>query len=219
MFGYDWVVIGGAKPFYEPFFGITGSPSLQGWAMSSALVGCLVGALLAGMFSDRYGRKKMLIAAAFLFIASSVGTGATSTFSMFIAYRIMGGFAIGIASNLSPMYIAEISPSNLRGRFVSINQLTIVLGILAAQICNWLIAEPVAPGASVEAILSSWNGQMGWRWMFWAENVPALLFFIFAFMIPESPRWLAVKERRDSAVKIKCEKAIIIQYYRLLSYR
>ena len=106
LFGYDWVVIGGAKPFYEPFFGIVDSPALQGWAMSSALIGCLAGALLAGTFSDRYGRRKMLIIAAALFVVSAVGTGATSDFSMFIVYRILGGFAIGIASTLSPMYIA-----------------------------------------------------------------------------------------------------------------
>lgn len=202
LFGYDWVVIGGAKPFYEPFFSITERPALQGWAMSSALIGCLVGALLAGMFSDRYGRKKLLVAAAFLFIVSAVGTGGTNGFSMFVVYRILGGFAIGIASNLSPMYIAEISPSNLRGRFVSINQLTIVLGILAAQICNWLLADPVAPGASIEVIRESWNGQVGWRWMFWAENVPAVLFFLFAFLIPESPRWLAVQGRYDDALNV-----------------
>lgn len=202
LFGYDWVVIGGAKPFYEPFFGIVDSPALQGWAMSSALIGCLAGALLAGTFSDRYGRRKMLIIAAALFVVSAVGTGATSDFSMFIVYRILGGFAIGIASNLSPMYIAEISPAELRGRFVSMNQLTIVLGILAAQLTNWLLAEPVAPGMTAEAIRASWNGQMGWRWMFWAENVPAGLFFIFAFLIPESPRWLALRGRREQATRI-----------------
>ena len=202
LFGYDWVVIGGAKPFYEPFFGISDNPALQGWAMSSALIGCLVGALMAGVFSDRYGRKKMLIFAAFLFIASAFGTGLTSNFSVFIAYRIMGGLGIGIASNLSPMYIAEVSPAKMRGRFVSLNQLTIVLGILAAQICNWLIAEPVADGASIEAIRDSWNGQMGWRWMVLAENVPALLFFVLAFVIPESPRWLATQGQHDKAIKI-----------------
>ena len=202
LFGYDWVVIGGAKPFYEPFFGIVDSPALQGWAMSSALIGCLAGALLAGKFSDRYGRKKMLIAAAALFIVSAVGTGATSNFSMFIIYRILGGFAIGIASNLSPMYIAEISPAELRGRFVSMNQLTIVLGILAAQLTNWLVADPVAPGMTAGAIRESWNGQLGWRWMFWAENVPAGLFFVFAFLIPESPRWLALQGRREQAVRV-----------------
>ncbi len=202
LFGYDWVVIGGAKPFYEPFFGISHNPVMQGWAMSSALIGCLVGALLAGLFSDRYGRKKMLIGAAFLFIVAAVGTGATSNFAMFVAYRIVGGFGIGIASNLSPMYIAEVSPSSMRGRFVSINQLTIVIGILAAQICNWLIAEPVAQDATIEGIRESWNGQMGWRWMFWAGNVPAVLFFIFSFLIPESPRWLAVKGMESRATNV-----------------
>lgn len=202
LFGYDWVVIGGAKPFYEPFFGIAHSPVLQGWAMSSALIGCLAGALLAGTFSDRCGRKKMLIAAAALFVVSAVGTGAADTFSPFIAYRILGGFAIGIASNLSPMYIAEISPARLRGRFVSLNQLTIVLGILTAQLVNWLLADPVAEGTSLEAIRDSWNGQMGWRWMFWAENVPAGLFFVFAFLIPESPRWLALQGRERQALRI-----------------
>lgn len=202
LFGYDWVVIGGAKPFYEPFFAISGNPAMQGWAMSSALLGCLVGALMAGVFSDRYGRRKMLIIAAALFVASAVGTGAADRFSWFILYRILGGFAIGIASNLSPMYIAEISPAHMRGRLVSFNQMTIVLGILAAQIVNWLLAEPVAADAMSETILASWNGQTGWRWMFWAENVPAVLFFIFAFMIPESPRWLAVKGRKAEAIAV-----------------
>lgn len=152
-----------------------------------------MGALIAGFFSDRYGRKKMLIISAALFLVSAVGTGAVNSFTPFILYRILGGFAIGITSNLSPMYIAEVSPARLRGRFVSLNQLTIVLGILAAQIVNWLLAEPVAAGATIADIRNSWNGQMGWRMMFWAENIPAGLFFVMAFLIPESPRWLAVK--------------------------
>ncbi len=192
LFGYDWVVIGGAKPFYEAFFGIGAMPAMQGWAMSSALIGCLVGALVSGVASDKYGRKKMLIIAAFFFILSAIGTGATNSFTMFIVYRILGGLAIGVASNLSPMYIAEVSPADMRGRFVSINQLTIVIGILAAQIVNWQLAEPVAAGATTNDILNSWNGQWGWRWMFWCENVPAGIFFIAAFFIPESPRWLMV---------------------------
>lgn len=202
LFGYDWVVIGGAKPFYEPFFGIVDQPAMQGWAMSSALLGCLAGALMTGVFSDRYGRKKMLIIAAALFVASAVGTGGAHAFSWFSIWRILGGFAIGIASNLSPMYIAEISPAHIRGRLVSLNQMTIVLGILAAQIANWLLAEPVAANAAAETIRESWNGQMGWRWMFWAENVPAMLFFFFAFIIPESPRWLAVKGRKEESIAI-----------------
>lgn len=202
LFGYDWVVIGGAKPFYEPFFGITENPAMQGWGMSSALVGCLAGALLTGIFSDRYGRKKMLIFSAFLFIVASIGTGAANTFGIFVMYRIIGGFGIGIASNLSPMYIAEVSPSGVRGRMVSLNQLTIVLGILAAQIINWQVAQPVAPGTTPEELRLSWNGQMGWRWMFWIENIPAALFFILAFIIPESPRWLATKGKMAESRKV-----------------
>ena len=202
LFGYDWVVVGGAKPFYEPFFGITNSPVFQGWAMSSALIGCLIGALMAGMFSDKYGRKKMLILAAALFILSSIGIGAANAFIPFIIFRIVAGFAIGMASNLSPVYIAEIAPAEMRGRLVAMNQLTIVLGILAAQIVNWIIAEPVPLHATASEIYNSWNGQTGWRWMFWSGTVPALLFFVSAFFIPESPRWLASKGKNNRAEKI-----------------
>jgi sugar porter (SP) family MFS transporter len=190
LFGYDWVVIGGAKPFYERFFEITNSPHLQGWAMSSALIGCLFGAVSSGYLADRYGRKRPLILAAALFTLAAVGTGAANSFTSFVIYRLIGGLGIGLASALSPMYIAEISPANMRGRLVSVNQLTIVIGILSAQITNYLIAEKVPAGATDEMILLSWNGQMGWRWMFWAGTLPAVAFFILAFLIPESPRFL-----------------------------
>ncbi len=191
LFGYDWVVIGGAKPFYERFFEIANSPALQGWAMSSALIGCIVGAILSGGLSDRYGRKRLLILSGAIFIISAIGTGAADHMTIFILYRLLGGVAIGIASTLSPMYIAEIAPKEVRGKFVSINQLTIVIGILGAQVANLLIAREVPTGASDLDILNSWNGQQGWRWMFWAEIVPATLFFLLMFLIPESPRWLA----------------------------
>ena len=191
LFGYDWVVIGGAKPFYEQFFYISQRPFLQGWAMSSALLGCLIGALTSGVFSDRLGRKKLLIFSAFLFTISAIGTGASNAFTPFIIYRILGGIGIGLASNLSPMYIAEVSPASMRGKFVSLNQLTIVIGILGAQIVNWQIAQPVPDGATAADILASWNGQMAWRWMFWAETLPAGIFFLLMFIVPESPRWLA----------------------------
>ena len=148
LFGYDWVVIGGAKPFYEPFFGITGSPALQGWVMSCALTGCLAGAIFSGWLSDRFGRKKLLILSAVLFIIASIGTGSADSLPYFISFRILGGIGIGLASNLSPMYIAEITPGSVRGRFVSINQLTIVIGILAAQLINWRIALPVPEGST-----------------------------------------------------------------------
>ena len=191
LFGYDWVVIGGAKPFYERFFDITNSPYMQGLAMSSALIGCLFGALFSGWFSDRLGRKLPLIIAAAMFTISAIGTGAVNQFTPFIVYRLIGGLGIGLASAISPMYIAEISPAEMRGRLVSINQLTIVIGILAAQIINYLIAEKVPADTTNEMILQSWNGQTGWRWMFWAETAPASIFFILAFFIPESPRFLA----------------------------
>lgn len=199
LFGYDWVVIGGAKIFYEPFFGIEGSAALRGWAMSSALIGCLAGALLAGAWSDRYGRKKMLIIASVLFTVSAYGTGVVNDFTWFVLYRIMGGFGIGIASNISPIYIAEVSPAPVRGRFVSLNQLTIVLGILAAQLANWQIGDYYMPDKNT---LSAEGVEWAWRWMFWAELVPAGLFFILSFVIPESPRWLAINKKKEAAYKI-----------------
>jgi len=201
LFGYDWVVIGGAKPFYEPFFGITGIPALQGWVMSCALIGCLLGAVLSGWLSDRLGRKRLLILSAALFVVASLGTGAAGSLAAFITFRILGGVGIGLASNLSPMYIAEVTPGNVRGRFVSINQLTIVIGILAAQLINWRIAQPVPQEATTADILASWNGQMGWRWMFYACTIPAGLFFFFMWFVPESPRWLA--KDRDNHRKVK----------------
>ena len=226
LFGYDWVVIGGAKPFYEPFFRISDRPGLQGWAMSSALVGCLVGAIVSGILTDRFGRKRLLILAGLLFTLSAIGTALAAGFAWFNIFRWIGGVGIGLASSLSPMYIAEVSPAEVRGRFVSINQLTIVFGILAAQITNWLIAEPVptadqirllrnepsAIGVLAEAkddedakilnnyLLTTWNGQSGWRWMFAAETVPAGLFFLLMFFVPESPRWL-IKDGHDDQAK------------------
>lgn len=175
LFGYDWVVIGGAKIFYEPFFGLEGSAALRGWAMSSALIGCLAGALLAGSWSDRYGRKKMLIIASVLFVVSAIGTGASDSFLWFIIYRIVGGFGIGIASNISPIYIAEVSPASVRGKFVSLNQLTVVLGILSAQLANWQIGNYYTGGSET---LSAESIEQAWRWMFWVELIPAGIFFL-----------------------------------------
>jgi MFS family permease len=190
LFGYDWVVIGGAKRFYEIFFGIRDMPVMQGWMMSSAIVGCLIGAISAGSVSDKYGRKKPLIFSAALFTIAAIGTGAANSITGFIFFRIVGGVGIGMASVLSPVYIAEISPSRFRGRFVSINQLTIVIGILMAQLINMLIAKDVPAGFSDAEILASWNAQMGWRWMFWVQTIFASTFFIMAFLIPESLRFL-----------------------------
>lgn len=200
LFGYDWVVIGGAKPFYELFFGISADPVMQGVAMSTALVGCLVGAMVAGGMADRYGRKPLLIISAVLFTLSAVATGAVSDFTLFNIARFIGGVGIGVASALSPMYIAEISPARVRGRLVSLNQMTIVLGILGAQIVNWQLAEPVPAGYTDADIVASWNGQMGWRWMFWAEALPAAAFLVLSFLIPESPRWQMLHGRENRAL-------------------
>ena len=201
LFGYDWVVIGGAKPFYELFFGISNDPIMQGVAMTTALVGCLIGAMVAGAMADKYGRKPLLILAAMLFTLSAVATGIFNDFTLFNIARFVGGIGIGIASALSPMYIAEISPTEIRGKLVSLNQMTIVLGILGAQIANWQIAEPVPEAFTTADILASWNGQMGWRWMFWAEAIPAGLFLVLAFFIPESPRWQMMKSMEAQAKK------------------
>lgn len=198
LFGYDWVVIGGAKPFYEAYFNIT-SPALSGWAMSSALVGCIFGAMISGFLSDNIGRKRTLIIAAVLFIVSAWGTAYFDTFSPFVIYRIIGGVGIGIASGISPVYIAEISPADRRGKMVAVNQLTIVIGVLAAQLVNLFIAENVAANLSLTELAQTWNGQYGWRYMFWAELVPATAFFVLLFFVPESPRYLAKAGREDIA--------------------
>lgn len=202
LFGYDWVVIGGAKPFYEVYFDIAGEEGLQALAMSIALLGCLLGATMAGFLADRYGRKKLLVLSALIFFVSSWATGASTTLPAFIVARLVGGMAIGLAADLSPMYIAEVAPARIRGKLVTLNQLTIVLGILGAQIINVLIAEPVPEGFLATDILNSWNGQTGWRWMFWAVCVPSGVFFLLALFIPESPRWLASANRLEQARKV-----------------
>lgn len=201
LFGYDWVVIGGAKPFYEPYFHLTSDAQI-GWANSCALLGCLIGSVLSGALSDRLGRKKLLIVAAFLFGVSSLLTGWALSFNAFVLWRIVGGVAIGIASNVSPTYIAEVAPAAWRGRLVTLNQLTIVAGILAAQIVNLLIAGHIADHATPEMIRASWQGQLGWRWMFTAVAVPSLVFFVCAFLVPESPRWLIKSGALDRARRI-----------------
>ena len=182
LFGYDWVVIGGAKPFYEEFFHISASPLMQGVAMTTALVGCLVGAMVAGALADRYGRKPLLTLSAVLFTVSAIGTGLFSDFTLFNIARFVGGVGIGVASALAPMYIAEVSPTEIRGRMVSLNQMAIVVGILAAQVVNLLLARDTSVAES-----QAWNVAWGWRWMFWAETLPAALFLVMSFFIPESP--------------------------------
>lgn len=188
LFGYDWVVIGGAKPFYELYFSIDANPLMQGLAMTTALVGCLVGAMVAGVMADKCGRKPLLTLSAVLFTVSAIGTGLFNDFALFNIARFVGGVGIGVASALAPMYIAEVSPAGIRGRMVSLNQMTIVLGILAAQVVNMLLARDTSVAES-----QAWNTEWGWRWMFWAETLPAALFLLMSFFIPESPVYLQMK--------------------------
>lgn len=199
LFGYDWVVIGGAKPFFERYFQLA-SEFDRGWANSCALLGCLFGALMAGGLSDRFGRKRLLFLSAILFAGTSLGNAMATNFSIFVVWRILGGVAIGLASNLSPMYIAEIAPASMRGRLVSINQLTIVVGILLAQFVNWALVWNLPQGANDAYFAANpWFVDCGWRWMFGLTAVPSLLFFLGMFAVPESPRWLAAKGRHGEA--------------------
>lgn len=204
LFGYDWVVVGGAKPFYEPYFNLT-TAGEKGWGTSSALIGCIFGAILCYFLADRYGRKRLLILAGFLFTCSAIGTALADDFSWYNAYRVVGGVGIGIALNLSPMYIAEMSPPGVRGKFVTVNQLMIMIGILAAQVANWqisLLDTEMPADATAVVIRDSWNGQYGWRWMFGLEAIPALLFFVLMLLMPESVRWLVKNGQGEKAERI-----------------
>ena len=191
LFGYDTAVISGTIGFLQKHFVL--NPAEEGWAASSALVGCVLGAAGAGLLSDRFGRRKVLILSAICFLASAIGTALPRTFNEFILYRILGGLGVGAASMSSPMYIAEISPAHIRGRMVSVNQLAIVLGMLVVYFVNYFIA-----GLGDEA----WNTREGWRWMFGSEALPALLLLVLLFFVPESPRWLTKQGRLDAAERI-----------------
>jgi sugar porter (SP) family MFS transporter len=201
LFGWDWVVIGGAKPFFESFFQLH-DPHQVGWANSCALIGCLVGAVVAGGLSDRFGRKRLLILSALLFAVTSVGNALAQSFSTFIEWRMLGGVAIGLASSLAPMYISEIAPARSRGRLVSINQLTIVVGILVAQFINWCLVRHLPAGATDAFIRTSWFGTQGWRWMFGITAVPSALFLVSMLFVPESPRWLMKNGEPERARRV-----------------
>jgi SP family arabinose:H+ symporter-like MFS transporter len=184
MFGFDVAIISGAVPFIQPYFGWN---ELQlGWGVSSLLVGAIVGAFGSGVLSDMYGRKKILIFVALFFAVSSVFTALASSSAVFICARLFGGLAVGAASVLSPMYVAEVAPPKNRGMLVAIYQLAIVLGILCSYTINYGLH----------------NVDNNWRWMFATGILPSVLFFAGLFFIPESPRWLYKAGRKTESLKI-----------------
>ena len=184
LFGFDIAIFSGTIPFIQPYYHL--SEAQLGWTGSSLYIGCIIGTLLTGYATDRFGRKLPLIIAAAIFMVSSVLMGWAGSHSMLIFWRIIAGIGVGAASMLSPLYIAEVSPAAIRGRMVSINQLTVVIGILLAYFSNYVLADL----------------ENNWRWMFSSGAVPAVLFFIFVFFVPESPRWLLSKGRIDQAKKV-----------------
>ncbi len=188
LFGYDTGVISGAIGFLEKHFDL--SPEMVGWTASCALVGCMAGVSFAGILADRFGRKKVLVIAAAFFLVSAVGTAVPETLTQFVVFRFVGGLGVGIASMISPMYIAEVTPARIRGRMVSVNQLAIVGGIFVVYFVN-LFIESRGDDA--------WDLAWGWRWMFGSEAFPAGLLLVLAMLVPESPRWLAKQGLRDRA--------------------
>jgi SP family xylose:H+ symportor-like MFS transporter len=188
LFGYDTAVISGAISNLAEYFSL--SPAQKGWAASSALVGCIAGAILASYLSISIGRKRGMIVASILFFISALGSGLADNFTIFIIYRIVGGVGVGLASMLAPMYIAEISPASQRGLLVSLYQLAIVTGIIVVYFVNYIIALQGD---------AQWNLNLGWRWMFASEAIPSLLYFAFLFLVPQSPRWQAMKGYNEKA--------------------
>ncbi|WP_438977553.1 D-xylose transporter XylE [Polaribacter sp.] len=220
LFGYDTGVISGTVGSLESFFvtpkGLseTAASAFKGFLVSSALIGCIIGGIFGGIVSKALGRKKGLILAAILFLISALGSAMPEmllapigeldhTFSsVFIVYRIIGGIGVGLASMLSPLYIAEIAPADSRGKLVSFNQLAIVGGFMVVYFVNYFIAKG---GGSDE-----WLNEFGWRWMFASEIIPAGLFLILLFFVPDTPRSLVLKNKPEEAlavlVKVNSEK-------------
>lgn len=191
LFGYDTAVVAGAIGYIEEKYQL--SAAMTGWAASCALIGCMIGAMIAGGLSDKLGRRKVLMISAWAFAISSVGIMILLSLDMFIFFRMIGGIGIGIASILSPMYISEIAPASIRGRLISIYQLGIVIGILLIYFVNAAIAGMHD---------HQWNVDTGWRWMFGSGLLPSIVFILLLLRAPESPRWLAAQNQWDTATDI-----------------
>lgn len=195
MFGYDSGVINGTQEGLRMTFGLTELG--MGLSVGAILVGCAVGAFIAGRISDLIGRRKVMMLAALLFILSAIGTGAAHTSSVFFFARFIGGLGVGAASVISPVYISEVVPANIRGRLSSVQQIMIIAGLTAAFIANYLFAAYAGSSTS-----SFWLDYPAWRWMFWAQLVPASIYLVAIIPIPESPRWLVMKGRDDEAARV-----------------
>lgn len=191
LFGFDTAVVSGAIGFMKQKFEL--NEVEVGWAVSSLIVGCIFGAMIAGMLGDKFGRKKVIIVAAILFIIGSLGSAIPETFTGYIIARIIGGISIGITSTLCPLYNAEISPAAYRGRLVALNQFATVSGIFIVYFVNLFISN-----LGDEA----WNIAEGWRWMFGVGLIPGVLFLILLFFVPESPRWLIKQGRAAQSLPI-----------------
>ena len=188
LFGYDTAVIANAIGLLKKRFEL--GPALEGWAASCVLAGCMLGVSIAGIFSDRLGRRKTLMLSGALFLISAIGTATPTAFWMFVVFRIMAGMGVGVASMACPMYIAEITPPRIRGRMVSVYQFAIVSGIFVTYFVNYFIAGKRS---------DEWNTEMGWRWMFAAGAAPSVLYLLFLLFVPESPRWLVKQGRGGEA--------------------
>lgn len=200
LFGYDTAVISGTVSQVSTQFSLT---SLQsGWYVGCALVGSIIGVLFAGALSDRFGRKRAMILSAILFTLSAVGCAISSNLDQLVLYRIIGGVGIGIVSIVCPLYISEVSPASHRGRMVSLYQLAVTVGFLGAYLMNYSLLNFSVDFSSNNALLQKIFGTEVWRGMLGAETLPALMFFLIIFLIPESPRWLLVKGQESKAVSI-----------------
>jgi len=191
LFGYDTAVINGSIGFLQAHFSL--GAVMTGWTASSALLGCVLGVALAGPSSDKWGRKFALVASGLLFLVSSIGTALPKTLAEFICFRILAGVGVGIASMASPMYIAEVAPTRIRGRLVSVNQLAIVTGMLLIYFVNYFVARQGD---------ASWRVETSWRWMFASGVAPSGIFLGLLFFAPESPRWLLQKGKSQEAMLI-----------------
>ncbi|OLQ72139.1 D-xylose-proton symporter [Photobacterium proteolyticum] len=188
LLGYDTAVISGAIGPIRDYFGL--SPAQTGWAVSSVVLGSILGAVSAGWSALKYGRRNTLFIAAILFSISAVGSAIAPTFTIYVMLRIVGGVAVGLACVVSPMYMSEVAPKDFRGRAVSMFQQSAVIGQTGVFYVNYLIAK---------GMTEEWLVDLGWRWMLGSEIIPALLFAALLFMIPESPRWLVLKGKLDKA--------------------